>query len=159
MTNSKYYIDFSDSIRTLSEEVKNVKNYRKSIPKKSDIIKEFNSLEFIQNIEFGDNYFIEKEDSESQTATVKYMNKGFHSFKFNGNKKIMKVNKLDEFSSFTTSLEEELDGIKNVSSNLNTLIADLSDKLGQVDNDLKDIKISGKSIVDLTESKNILDKI
>ena len=87
------------------------------------------------------------------------MNKGFHSFKFNGNKKIMKVNKLDEFSSFTTSLEEELDGIKNVSSNLNTLIADLSDKLGQVDNDLKDIKISGKSIVDLTESKNILDKI
>lgn len=159
MANSKYYIDFSDSIRTLSKEVKNVKNYRKSIPKKSDIIKEFNSLEFIQNIEFGDNYFIEKEDSKSQTATVKYMNKGFDSFKFNGNKKITKVNKLDEFSSFTTSLEEELDGIKNVSSNLNTLIADLSDKFEQVDNDLKDIKISGKPIIDLTESKNILDKI
>ena len=122
MANSKYYIDFSDSIRNLSKEVKNVKSYRNNIPKKDDITKKFDSLEFLQKIEFFDYYLIEKEDQKLKTVTAKYIDESYNGFKFEGKKTVEKVNKLSDFSRFISSLEEELDGIKNASSNLNTLI-------------------------------------
>lgn len=159
MAKSKYYIDFSDSIKTLSKEVNNANDYCSKIPKKDDMTKEFNNLEFLQKIDIGDDYrFLEEYNGGMDDASyirVKYKN---DDVQFNVKKK-NKVNSLSEFNSFTSNLEAEIDEVENVSSNLNTLIADLLDKLDQAGADLKGIKIDGKSIVDLTESINTLKNI
>jgi len=155
MTKSKYYIDFSDSIKTLSKEVNNANDYCSKIPKKGDMTKEFNNLEFLQNIEFGDNYSIESRIESTRIANAKYKNNGFVL----GKKEINKVKDISEFNGFISSLEDESDEINNAYFNLNILIADLSNKLSQINNELNEIKIDGKSIVDLTESMTILKSI
>ncbi len=155
MTKSKYYIDFSDSIKTLSKEVNNANDYCSKIPKKDDMTKEFNNLEFLQNIEFGDNYSIESRIESTRIANAKYKNNGFVL----GKKEINKVKDISEFNGFISSLEDESDEINNAYFNLNILIADLSNKLSQINNELNEIKIDGKSIVDLTESMTILKSI
>lgn len=155
MTKSKYYIDFSDSIKTLSKEVNNANDYCSKIPKKDDMTKEFNNLEFLQNIEFGDNYSIESRIESTRIANAKYKNNGFVL----GKKEINKVKDISEFNGFISSLEDESDEINNAYFNLNILIADLSNKLSQINNELNEIKIDGKSIVDLTESMPILKSI
>ena len=155
MTKSKYYIDFSDSIKTLSKEVNNANDYCSKIPKKGDMTKEFNNLEFLQNIEFGDNYSIESRIESTRIANAKYKNNGFVL----GKKEINKVKDISEFNGFISSLEDESDEINNAYFNLNILIADLPNKLSQINNELNEIKIDGKSIVDLTESMTILKSI
>ena len=117
--------------------------------------KEFNNLEFLQNIEFGDNYSIESRIESTRIANAKYKNNGFVL----GKKEINKVKDISEFNGFISSLEDESDEINNAYFNLNILIADLSNKLSQINNELNEIKIDGKSIVDLTESMTILKSI
>lgn len=147
MTKSKYYIDFSDSIKNLSKEVNNANDFHSKIPEKDDMTKEFNNLEFLQNIEFGDNYSIESRIISTRTATAKYRNDGFE---FSNKKRIKKVSSISEFNGFISSLEDECNEINNAYFNLNILIDDLSKTLSQINNELNEIKIDGKSIIDLS---------
>ena len=157
MAKSKYYIDFSDSIKTLSKEVNNANDFHSKIPEKDDITDEFNRMIFIRSAEIGDNYsvFEHSDGIGNCTAKVKYSIK---NVQIKNDKREM-VSSVSEFKNFTSEISQEMKEINTASTELATLIKNLSNKLKQVDVNLKKEKISGKSIADFTESINILDKI
>lgn len=157
MAKSKYYIDFSDSIKTLSKEVNNANDFHSKIPEKDDITDEFNRMIFIRSAEIGDNYsvFEHSDGIGNWTAKVKYSIK---NVQIKNDKREM-VSSVSEFKNFTSEISQEMKEINTASTELATLIKNLSNKLKQVDVNLKKEKISGKSIADFTESINILDKI
>lgn len=160
MAKSKYYIDFSDSIKTLSKEVNNANDFHSKIPEKDDITDEFNRMIFIRSAEIGDNYSVLNTlmvlgDIGNWTAKVKYSIK---NVQIKNDKREM-VSSVSEFKNFTSEISQEMKEINTASTELATLIKNLSNKLKQVDVNLKKEKISGKSIADFTESINILDKI
>lgn len=160
MAKSKYYIDFSDSIKTLSKEVNNANDFYSKIPEKDDITDEFNRMIFIRSAEIGDNYSVFEHsdgigDIGNWTAKVK---DSIKNVQIKNDKREM-VSSVSEFKNFTSEISQEMKEINTASTELATLIKNLSNKLKQVDVNLKKEKISGKSIADFTESINILDKI